>query len=140
MSFVTEAQIQFGRRIGLDLAGKTVGVARAMIEDAVDRQFYGRNDLSEPTPKQIALARKFRHDISTASRRVGDAVINDVMTQLNHDASSSQRLARDVVVTNKHDPCRRKFVISSVTDDGTVYFRGGNGAKAWARSLIRADD
>jgi hypothetical protein len=37
MGFVTEAQIQFGRRIGLDLAGKTVSVARAMIDDAIDR-------------------------------------------------------------------------------------------------------
>ena len=45
MSFVTEVQIQFGRRIGLDLVGKTVGVARAMIEDAIDCQFHGRNDL-----------------------------------------------------------------------------------------------
>jgi hypothetical protein len=41
MSFVTETHIQFNRRIGLDLAGKTVGVARAMIEDAIDCQFYG---------------------------------------------------------------------------------------------------
>jgi hypothetical protein len=41
MNFVTGAQIQFGRRIGLDLAGKTVGVAQAMIEDAIDRQFTG---------------------------------------------------------------------------------------------------
>jgi hypothetical protein len=71
---------------------------------------------------------------------VGDAIINDVMTELNDEAISSQRLARDVVVANKHDLLRRKFVISSITDDGTVFFRGGNGARAWARSLIRVDD
>jgi hypothetical protein len=140
MNFVTETQIQFGRRIGLDLAGKTVGVARAMIEDAIYCQFYGRNDLGAPTLKQIELARKFGHDISTVSRRVGDAIIDDIMTQLNIEAIASQRLAPDVVVTNKHDQLGRKFVISSITEDGTVYFRGGNGAKAWARSLIRADD
>jgi hypothetical protein len=103
MSFVTEAQIQFGRRIGLDLAGKSVGVARAMIEDAIHCQFYGRNDLGKATPKQIELARKFGHDISTVSRRVGDAIIDDIMTQLNLEAIASQCLAPDVVVTNKHD-------------------------------------
>jgi hypothetical protein len=27
----------------------------------------------------------------------------------------------------------------ALLEDGTVYFRGGSGAKAWARSLIRAD-
>lgn len=140
MSLVTEAQIQFGRRIGLDLAGKSVGVARAMIEDAIHCQFYGRNDLGKPTPKQIELAGKFGHDISTVSRRVGDAIIDDIMTQLNLEAIARQRLAPDVVVTNKHDQSGRKFVISSIKEGGTVYFRGGNGAKAWARSLIRADD
>jgi hypothetical protein len=140
MKFVTEAQIEFGRRLGLDLAGKTVGVARAMIEDAIDCQFYGKNDLGQPTPKQIALARQFGLDISAASRRVGDAIINDVMTKLNHDAITGQHLARGVVVTNKHDLSQRKLVISSIKDDGTVYLGGGNGGRAWARSLIRVDD
>jgi len=140
MNFVTEAQSQFGRRIGFDLEGKTVGVALAMIEDAIDCQFYRRNDLGAPTPKQIELARKFGHDIATVSRRVGGAIIDDIMTQLNLEAIASQRLAPDVVVMNKHDQLGRKFVISSIRHDGTVYFRGGNGAKAWARSLVRADD
>jgi hypothetical protein len=140
MNFVTEAQIQFGRRIGLDLAGKSGGIARAMIEDAIHCQFYGRNDLGEQTPKQIDLARKFGHDISTVSRRVGNAIIDDIMTQLNFEAIAGQRLAPGVVVTNKYDQLGRKFVISSITEDGTVYFRGGNGAKAWARSLTRVDD
>ena len=140
MHFVTEAQIQFGRRIGLDLEGKTVGVALAMIEDAIHCQFYGRNDVGAPTPKQIELARKFGHDISAVSRRVGDAIINNIMTELNREAVASQRLAPGIVVKNKHDPLDRKFVISSIAGDGTVYFRGGNGAKAWARSLTRTDD
>jgi hypothetical protein len=140
MRFVTEAQIEFGRRLGLDLAGKTVGVARAMIEDANDCQFYGRNDLGKPTGKQIELAQQFGHDISTASRRVGHAIIDDLMTKLNHDAIAGQHLARGVVVTNKHDLSQRKLVISSIKDDGTVYLRGGNGGRAWARSLVRADD
>ena len=137
MNLVTEAQIEFGRRFSLDLYGKTVGVALAMVQDAVDTQFHGRNDLGEPTPKQIELARQFGHDISAASRRVGGAVIDDIMTDLNHEAIASQRLAPGVVVTNKHDSLSRKFVISSIAENGTVYFCGGNGARAWARSLVR---
>jgi hypothetical protein len=140
MSFVTEAQVRFGRRIGLDLQGKTLGVARAMIEDAIDSQFYDRNNLGEPTPKQMELARRFGYDISATSRRVGDAIINDVMTKLNHEAILSQRLARGVAVINEHDRLRRIFVISSIAEDGTVYFRGGNGARAWSRSLMRVDE
>jgi hypothetical protein len=137
MNIVTQAQIEFGRRIGLELSGKVVGVARAMIEDVIDSEFYGRTDLGKPTEKQIELARKFGHDITMASRRVGHATIDHIMTGLNYDAIASQKLARDVVVYNKHDPFRRKLIISSIADDGTVYFRGGNGARAWARSLVR---
>jgi hypothetical protein len=140
LNVVTAPQIEFGRRLGLDLEGKTVGVARAMIEDAIDCQFYGKNDLGQPSAKQIELALQFGHDISTTSRRVGHAIIDDLMTKLNLDAIATQHLARGVAVTNKHDLSRRKLVISSIKEDGTVFFRGGNGAKAWARSLIRTDD
>lgn len=139
MNLVTGSQVQFGRLIGLELTAKSVGVARAMIEDVIDRNFYGQSDLGNPTAKQVALAHKFGQDISAMSRRVGDAVIDDILTQLNHDAITDQRLATGVVVMNRHDRSRRR-VISSITEDGTVYFRGGNGARAWARSLIRVDE
>jgi hypothetical protein len=137
VSLVIEAQIEFGRRFGPDLSGKTVSVALAMVHDAVDTQFHGRNDLGEPTPKQIELARQFGQDISAVSRRVGDAVVDDIMTNLNQEAIASQHLERGVVVTNKHDFLSRKFIISSIGEDGTVYFCGGSGARAWARSLVR---
>lgn len=134
MEYVTKAQIAFGQRLGLDLAGKSVGEALAMIEDAIQRDFLSDQDLGTPTPKQIELAAKFQRDISGVSRRVGNAIINDLMT-----AIKREKLAPGVVVINKHDPSKRKQVISSVTDDGTVYFRGGNGARAWARSLVRSN-
>jgi hypothetical protein len=137
MEYVTKTQITFGQRLGLDLAGKSVGEAQAMIEDAIQRDFLLDHDLGAPTPKQVELAAKFQRDISDASRRVGNAIINDLMTTLNHEAVRRERLAPGVAVVNKHDLLKKEYVISSITDDGTVYFRGGNGAKAWARSLIR---
>ncbi len=111
-----------------------------MIEDAIQRDFLLDQDLGAPTPKQIELAAKFQWDISGTSRRVGNAIINDLMTDLNHEAIRREKLAPGVVVINKHDQLMIKHVISSITDDGTVYFRGGNGAKAWARSLVRSKD
>ena len=111
-----------------------------MIEDAIQRDFLMDEDLGSPTPKQIELAAKFQRNISDTSRRVGNAIINDLMTELNHDAIGREGLAPGVVVINKHDILKIKHVISSIADDGTVYFRGGNGAKAWARSLIRSEE
>ena len=74
------------------------------------------------------------------SRRVADAVVGDLMTELNLAAIQRERLAPGVTVKNKHDIVDRERVISSIQQDGTVYFRGGSGARAWARSLIRIGD
>ena len=139
VSTVGEAQVAFGNRLGIDLSGKSVGVARAMIEDVIERDFSGETNLGSPTAKQISLAAKFGFDISPMTRRVGNAVIDDIMFQLNKDAICSEGLRPGVEVINKHDIFRRRMVISSIADDGTVYFRGGNGMKAWARSLIHAE-
>lgn len=137
MDVVNERQIDFGKRLGLDLRGKSQGVAEAMIQDAIDTQFHGRNNLGAPTIKQQALASSFGYDIAEVSKRVGNAVIDDIMMMLNREAILKYELAPGVVVVNKHDTLQRRRTISSIKDDGTVYFRGGNGARAWARSLIR---
>jgi hypothetical protein len=79
---VSERQIEFGKRLGLELGGQSVGVAYAMIEDAIQRTFFGKNDLGAPTVKQIELAKKFGLDIADATRSVGDAVIADIMFRL----------------------------------------------------------
>ena len=129
ISRVCDDQARFGAKLGLDLRGCTVSVAAARIEDAVDVGFHGVPSVGNPTPKQIALAAKFGYDIAGLSRREGDAVIDDLMTELNHEAIEAEGLAPGVTVVNVHDSIGRTFVISSVHPDGTVYFRGGNGQR-----------
>ena len=137
---MNDEQIAFGNKLGLDLRGCTVTVAEARIADAIDVGFRGGVELKSPTPKQVELAAKFEHDIAGLSRREGGAIIDDLMTQLNRETIESEGLASGVVVTNIHDESGAHFVISSIYPDGTVYFRGGNGHRAWARSLRRATD
>ena len=137
---VSETQIAFGRRIGLELSDKSIGVAQAMINDAIQQGFFGRNDLGTPTPKQIELAMKFGIDIAQATRGVGDATIADIMYQLNQNAIAEQKLKPGINVVNRHDALGIVRTVSSIAEDGTVYFKGGNGARAWARSLIRTDN
>lgn len=137
LKILSEAQILFGVQLGLDFTGCSPNVALAMIEDCIDTRFNAVSDLGVPSEKQIALASKFGRDISVLSKRVGSAVIEDIMQKLNEEAISQQSLSPGDSVYNKHDATRRTYVISSIKEDGTVYFRGGNGAKAWARSLVR---
>ena len=137
ISVVDNKQVAFGVKLGLDLGGCTISVAKARIEDAIAVGFHGATDLGSPTDKQIAFAAKFGYDIAGLSRREGDAVVDDLMIELNHEAIESEGLAPGVTVTNIHDNVSRPLVISSIYPDGIVYFKGGNGQKAWARSLRR---
>jgi hypothetical protein len=133
-------QVTLGRRLGIDFSGKTVSVAWAMIEDVIQKEFWGNTTLGSPTQKQIELAFKFGYDISTLSKRVGTAIIGDIMRQLNLEAIAEQKLEPGMVVTNKYDVLATRMVISSIAEDGTVFFRGGNGRHAWARNLCKVEE
>jgi hypothetical protein len=140
MPSVSKEQIAFGRRLGLSVEGKSISEAVAMIHDAIDKDFLGNSDLGCATDKQVEFARKFQRNPTHVSRRVADAVVGDLMCELNVAAIQRERLAPGVAVKNKHNIVEQKLIISSIQPDGTVYFKGGNGARAWARSLERLDD
>jgi hypothetical protein len=133
---VTKRQIEFGKLLGLDLHGQSVGVAMARIEDEIKYHFWGISALGSPSEKQIELARKFGFDITKETKAVGFAVINDIMHHLNVQAIESEGLQPNVRVRKKWEPYV-EFVISSIREDGTVFFKGGNGQRAWARTLKR---
>jgi hypothetical protein len=133
---VDERQVTFGARLGLDLAGCTFNVAAARIEDCIQSEFHGET-LLQATGKQTALAAKFGYDIAASTRRVAHAVIADIMEQLDREAIIAEGLAPGVTVRNIHDKHSAYYVISSVQPDLLVYFKGGNGGKAYARSLKR---
>jgi len=135
---VNDDQAAFGNRIGVDFSGCSVNVASAMIEDVVQAEFQGDRELGGPTDKQVLLARKFGYDISSCSKRVASAVIDDIMLHLNNKSISSQGLCSNVLVRHKFDGWVKR--ISSIKEDGTVYLKGGNGVRAWARSLERVVD
>lgn len=133
---VSEKQVAFGRKIGLDLSNCTIGVATAKIEDSIDHNFWGK-ELGKPTDKQIELAAKFGYEISGETRRVGSAVIDDILQQLNLESIEEQNLKAGDIVKNKWDQLQQEYVISSIQENGLIFFKGGNGKKAWARNLIK---
>lgn len=106
----------------------------------VSRHFTDEAPTEPPTPKQTALAAKFGYDISNMDRGAGEALIGDIMLQLNREAIRDEGLAPGVRVRNIWDnpEFEQIHVVSSVRrEDGTVFFKGGNGRRAWARSLRR---
>ena len=136
IKLVSEEQVAFGRKIGLDLTNCTVMVAAAKIEDFIDQNFW-RRELEKPTEKQIELAARFGYDISGETRRVGFAVIEDIMEQLNFESIEEQKLTPGDIVRHTRDSLHSEHIISSIREDGIVFLRGGGRKQAWARNLIK---
>ena len=136
---VNSQQIEVGRKLGLDLKGKSVRVASAMIGEYLMANFWGTPEQALPSPRQCDLAEEFGYDIRTMSRGVGSAVIDDIMDHLNKESIDNEKLEPGVEVRFRSRDDSRVRIVSSVAADGTVFFKGGNGQKAWARSLERAN-
>jgi len=134
---VNEQQAEFCAKLGLSVSGDSVGLALAKLHDLVALNFHEEHDLGRPTNKQIDFAAQFHIDISTRTRREGNAIISDIMTELNLASIEEQSLGPGVPVVNKWDEHNRAEIISSIQDDGLVFLKGGNGKRAWARSLKR---
>ena len=137
VAMVIPQQVEVGRKLGLDLTEKTVRVASAMIGDYLMVNFWGATEQTSPSDRQCELAEEFGYDIRSMSRSVGSAVIDDIMDHLNKEAIDVEGLAPGVEVRFRNRDDGRVRIVSSVSPDGTVFFKGGNGQKAWARSLQR---
>lgn len=133
---VSDQQIEFCHRLGIDVSGDTVSLAAAKIYDIIRREFFGE-ELGRPSEKQIDLAMRFGFDISKCSQREGNAIIDDIMSELNYESIDEQKLEPGVEVINKWDDLKRVYTISSIQENGMVFFKGGNGKKAWARNIER---
>ena len=133
---VNADQITFGKRLDLDLSGRSIGVAKAMIDDYIDTHFF-KNELKLLTIKQIEYAHDLGFDISKMTKRQGEAFLDDILQQKNHEIIQKEKLLPGVSVKRIYDKFHRIEIISSIAKDGTVYFKGGNGKKSWARNLRR---
>lgn len=137
--YTNNQQIAFGERLGLDFTNCTQALAYAKISDYVDKNFYGTTDLGSPTNKQIELALKHGFDISCMSKREVNAIIGDLMIELNLQSIEDNNLIPGAEVFKLNDESQTPYVISSISSNGTCYFRGGNGKKTWAGNLRRIE-
>lgn len=131
-----EIQISLCKKFGLDVRNDTASVAYAKLIDCLDKKFW-KSEQIMPTEKQIELARKFDIDISKYSKEVGEAIISDIMLQLNIDSIKRQDLKPGDEVRYKDDKIGRILTISSIKEDGNIFFKGGNGNRAWARNVVK---
>ena len=133
---VNEEQAAFGAQLGLSLLGQPLAVARARVDDVVGERLLGLKP-REPTMRQLELLDEWDMAQDAETIGVASALIGCALMQLDMSSVRDQELEPGVTVINWKDPDQQHRVISSIKPWGLVYFKGGRGAKAPARSLER---
>jgi hypothetical protein len=129
-----EQQIKFGRLLNLDFAGLTVRVANAMIHDSIEKHFYGK-ELRTATGKQIELGEKFGMNLSKFTVGVASAYLRDLMVKLNFKSIEEQNIKPGDYVINKYNEKKEEHMVSSINNEGYIYFKKNSGGAA--RYLIK---
>ena len=144
---VSPEQLDVGDRLGLDLAQDTWAVARARILDVVGPAIGDQERYDEPTEKQIAWAKSLGIDVMGQSYRVAYALIQDALWERENQLIRDMRLRpgdtvareRELEIEGDIHHLREEFVISSISDDGRLYFRGTGAKSGWPSQLKKVD-
>jgi len=145
---VTAEQLVIGERLGLDLSQDTWAVARARILDAVGAAIGDVERYDTPTDRQVARARSLEIDVSGHSFRVAFAMIADALRERENRAIRRMNLRPGDRVGREHRFERdgqiqrwtEELVISSIRDDGLLYFKGGGGKRGWASNFRKIEN
>ncbi len=144
----TPEQVQIAARLGVDVCGEADSVASARIHDAVSGALLD-NPPRPATMRQRMFAEKLGAALPEgASVRVASAIIATEVERRLKRAIDSMKLGTGVIVAVDHPvtydggnvTLTLIYAISSVRDDGMVFFRGGNGKCAWADKVRLATE
>ena len=129
----TRKQKEFAGKLGLDIEGLPLNVARSMVECLVSVVFDGRK-IIPATKKQIEFGMKYGWDFSNVPRDIAFPYIGNILWELNFTIIKQQQLEPGVWTVNIHSGEIRQ--ISSIDENGFVSFIDTN-THSYARSLLR---
>lgn len=140
---VTAFQIQVAKALKMDVSADTENVAAARIRDFVAEAIGDRHAKRPASSKQTAFAAALGIDVRDDTMNVAYAKIEDVLRTLNHAAINQLSLKPGDRVRH-----RKKFeidgtvrihfrdhVVSSISENGRVYFKGMGCQSGWPTDL-----
>jgi hypothetical protein len=144
----TALQTQIARQLGIDVSTDSFRVAIARIMDIVGPAIGDKPKHFKPTPKQLKFANELGIHIADESFRVCSAKIQDKLEELNLKTLEEMQLApgdrvlvREIIdYKGRHHVSEQEYVVSSIKDNGMVYFKGGGGRCTWARKLKKEEN
>ena len=132
---VTKEQRKIAKQLGVYIAkSNSFNIVAAKIRDHVS-EAIGDWDAAEPTEHQVQYAKSLGIKVGKTSRRVISARIGDELLKRNIKALKKLKLEPGDIVTLKEDKNIRDYVISSIKDNGKIYFKGIGCPQAWATQI-----
>lgn len=132
-SEATREQKKFAGKLGLNVEGPSLNVARSIVELLISATFDGIK-IIPATKKQIEFGRKYGWDFSNVPRDIAFPYIRNILWELNIFIIKQQDLKPGVWTENIHNGEIRQ--ISSIDNDGYVSFIDTT-HWSYARSLQR---
>jgi len=133
---------QFQRKIagflGIAIDDSSFAIAAAQIESAISEAIYPKYTPALPaTEKQVVFAADLGLNVSQDNMKVASARIQEALDQRN------ATLIRDMQITPGTRVKWRKWnqvkTISSISANGRLWFKGGNGSGAFPHEIELAD-
>jgi hypothetical protein len=142
---VAPEQVDVGRRLGLDLSQDTWAVARARILDVVGPAIGDHERYRKPTEKQIAWAKSLGIDLTEESYRVAYAMIHDALWERENRLIEEMQLrpgdtvsrVRQLEWEGQIHEWTEERIISSIRDDGLLYFKGTGSRRGWPSKFTK---
>ncbi len=145
---VSPEQLTVGNLLGLDLRQDTWSVARARILDVVGGAIGDEELHDGPTRNQIAWAGGLGIEVAGQSYRVAFAMVQDALWERENQIISDANLRpgdrvareRELEYDGQIHRYKEEFVISSIREDGLLYFKGTGCKCGWASKFTKVED
>lgn len=131
----SKAQFAVARKLGINIDKHSFAVAAAQIETALAPVLTDEPRAEPATASQVAFASSLGIDTSNDSKKVAFVRIQECLEERNSALVKQKGLAPGVKVIWKQ--CGREMTISSISQNGRLWFKGGNGYGAFPDQVER---
>ncbi|MGR8981886.1 MAG: hypothetical protein ACU84H_17595 [Gammaproteobacteria bacterium] len=129
----TDFQKEVASKLGVPIDPSSFIIAATQLSEFLAPAFYSEAEYKPATEKQVSYAASLGVDVSKDTRRVASARIQEKHDERSHALIQSMGLAPGVQVLWKER--ERLMVISSIAQNGRLWFRGGNGMGAFPHQV-----
>lgn len=132
---ISNGQKKIAKQLGIRIDSyDSFRIAAAKILDRI-AVVIGEKEAVKPTERQIEYAKTLVVYIKNDSRRVISAKIEDELEKRNIKALKKLKLKPGDKVLLKEKTFPREYVISSIKENGKIYFKGIGCPQAWVSQI-----